>query len=93
MAIKMSPDELRACVQKLNSLCLSAQNLARDIDREINAAANNWEGQSRDRYLKDWEHLKPTMNEKIPEQLDTMARNLKTMADEMEALDKKFGNS
>lgn len=91
MAIKMSPDELRSYAQKLLRNSQEAIALAKTIDSNIKAAAANWEGKAQERYVKDFEQIKPTLDKTIPEQLQIMADNLKTMANEVEALDAKFG--
>jgi len=92
MAIKMSPDELRSYAQKLLNNCTEAQALAKRIDSNIKAVASNWEGQAQQRYVSDFEKVKPTLEKTIPEQLTTMAQNLKSMADKFQEVDEAFGS-
>lgn len=90
MAIKMSPEDLRACASKLTKNCQEVLALAKNIDNNIKTAASNWEGQAQKRYTEDFDKVKPTLEKTIPEQLTTLAENLKKMADEFERLDQNF---
>ncbi len=92
MAIKMQPDELRSYAQNLAREATEAQTLAKNIERNINSAASNWEGDAQKRYVEDFQKIKPTLDKTVPEMLTSMSNNLKTMADKMEQLDKSMAH-
>ena len=91
MAIKMTPEELRGIAAKLTNNANEAINLARTIDSNIKTATSNWEGAARNRYEQDFEKVKPVLQKDIPEQLTTLAENLRSMANQFEELDNSFG--
>lgn len=91
MAIKMSPDELEGLAGKLANASADSQNLASQVESLINNAVSNWEGSARDRYLRDFEEIKPVLAQKLPETLQGLSDNMKTMAREFRELDSHFG--
>jgi WXG100 family type VII secretion target len=91
MAIKMSPDELEGLAGKLSNASADSQNLASQVEGLINSAVSNWEGAARERYIRDFEEIKPVLAQKLPETLQTLSDNMKTMAREFRDLDAHFG--
>jgi len=91
MAIRMSPDELEGLAGKLASAAADSQNLASTVEGLINNAASNWEGAAKERYIRDFEEIKPVLQQKLPETLQTLSDNMKTMAREFRDLDSHFG--
>ncbi len=91
MAIKMSPDELESLAGSLASAAIDSQNLAATVERLINNATSNWEGAARERYARDFEEIKPVLQQKLPDTLQTLSDNMKTMAREFRDLDAHFG--
>ncbi len=91
MAIKMSPDELEGLASKLASASSDSQSLASQVEGLINTAVGNWEGAAREKYLRDFEEIKPVLAQKLPETLMTLSTNMKTMAKEFRDLDAHFG--
>ncbi len=91
MAIKMSPDELEGLAGRLASASADSLALASQVESLINNALSNWEGSARERYSRDFEDIKPVLQQKLPNTLQQMSDNLKTMAIEFRELDSHFG--
>lgn len=91
MAIKMSPDELESLAGSLSTQASESETLASTVESLINTAVSNWEGAARDRYLNDFEEIKPVLQQKLPDTLRTLSENMKTMASEFRDLDAHFG--
>lgn len=87
MAIKLSPDELDSYAAKLSKNASEAAALAKAIDASIKACTSAWEGQSQKRYVEDFEKVKPVLEKDIPEQLNNLSQNLKTIATRFRAAD------
>ena len=91
MAIKMTPEELESLASSLASAASDSINLASTVESLINTAAGNWEGAAKERYVRDFEEIKPVLQTKLPDTLQTLSDNMKTMAAEFDALDRHFG--
>ena len=87
----MSPDELESLAGSLSTQASESETLASTVESLINTAVSNWEGAARDRYLNDFEEIKPVLQQKLPDTLRTLSENMKTMASEFRDLDAHFG--
>lgn len=90
MAIKLSPDELESLAGKLSVASADSQSLASQVESLINTAVSNWEGAARERYLRDFEEIKPVLATKLPDTLQTLSDNMKTMASKFREVDNQF---
>lgn len=81
MAIKMDYGALTSSASTLANRAAEMSALASGIQADVNNALGAWEGASRDRFASDFESVYPTLSQKVPELLQLLSENMKTMAE------------
>ena len=87
MAIRLTPEELRSFASKLEGNSSEAVNLANQISQNINVCADSWEGNQKNKFVGEFEEIKPTLEKKLPALIKDMADTLKVIADNFERAD------
>ena len=85
--IRLTPDELRNYAKKLRKNREESIALANSISRNINECANSWSGNQRDKYVAQFEDIKPTLSNKLPSLIQEMAVALDAIAQNFENAD------
>lgn len=88
MAIRVTPEELRAMAKKLKNYAQQASKMASDIKNAINAGTAAWEGNSKDKYEQSFREIEPTLTKSLPELLDSMSSSAEARAKAFEEADR-----
>ena len=88
MAIRVTPDQLRDMASKLRNYASQASSLASQINSAVNAGTGEWEGNAQREYVARYREIEPTLKQKLPELLETMAKNASDRADAYEQADR-----
>ena len=80
MSIRVTPEELESMASKLEGLAGQATSLAAAVKAAIDAGTGAWEGNAQRQYVASYKEIEPTLKQKLPELLGTMAKNARTRA-------------
>lgn len=88
MAIRVTPEELRAMAKKLKGYAQQASKMATDIKNAINTGTAAWEGNSKDKYEQSFREIELTLTKSLPELLTSMASSAEATAKRFEDADR-----
>ena len=74
--IRITPEELTTLAHSLNDNAREVRDLASIIKNNIERRTDGWEGKAKERYIRDFEQIYPTLSSKLPELLEALAKDL-----------------
>lgn len=93
MAIKMTPNELRALSETVTEIRNSILDQVDNMNSKISAETAEWDGQSKEQYFSDYEAILPTLQKTFPEVIEDLSKKLKFAADKLEEADQDIASA
>lgn len=87
MAIRMEPAEMRSLADYLKTTAGEITECINSMNSRIDTDTQQWDGASKQSYFEGYYEILPTLRDKFPEVIESLAQQLTYAADETERTD------